>query len=895
VCPAGFLPGWFFYIRRMKRTFIFLLTIAQSITILAQSREGVGGLQTEHLVNPIGIDVARPRLSWRLGSSVEQEAYSLTFGADSTRLAIALNYRIPAGKNRGSAQSVIYQGPALRPFTRYYWAVTIWDRKGRAFLSPVAWFETGMMDQSNWKGCWITDTRDINQTVAAWYRKSFTIHKPIRSARVYIAVAGLYELYFNGRRIGDHYMDPMYTRFDRRNFYVTYDVTKELQRGDNVIGVILGNGWYNMQTVATWYFDKAPWRARPRWMMDLRITYTDGSTETLLTDKSWKTTLSNLRFNNIYTGEQVDANNDLPGWNDVNFDDRKWKAVTIMGAPSPQIVSQMLYPIRRAETIPPIECTKLNDTDYVYDLGRNISGISQITLTGAPGTVIRLRHSEKLYDNGHTDISNIAVDFFQPDSLHPLLTDQYTLSGNATETFSPEFSYKGFRYVEVTSNKPVQLDKTNLTAFFTHSDVPNAGTISSSDTIINQLWRATNNSYLANLQGYPTDCPQREKNGWTGDAHMAIEAGLYNFDGITIYEKWLVDIRDEQEPNGLFPAIVPSSGWGYFHYNTVDWLSSLLIIPWELYRFYGDSRALQDNYEAMKRYVDYLDDTHPDGLIREGLGDRERIKHQADTGLTSTCYYYNDAVILAKTARLFHKKGDEDRYDRLAQKISTVFNQKYYHDEIRGYGSGYQTENSMALYWDLVPGGQKAAVASSLAESVTRDSLHLDIGILGNVALLNALSENGYADIAYRLVTKMSYPSWGYWMTQGMTTLAETWNMKTSLNHVFMGEISAWLFKGLGGIYPDAAHPGFKHILLRPNIVAGLDSFTAAHEGPYGLISSGWYHRNGQLVYEAVVPPGSTASLTLAGPGAAKPLITELSVGHYRFELDESRQVFRRE
>jgi alpha-L-rhamnosidase len=297
----------------------------------------------------------------------------------------------------------------------------------------------------------------------------------------------------------------------------------------------------------------------------------------------------------------------------------------------------------------------------------------------------------------------------------------------------------------------------------------------------------------------------------------------------------------------------------------------------------------------MKRYVDYLDDAHPDGLVREGLGDRERIKHQADTGLTSTCYYYNDAVILAKTANLFRKKDDEDRYNRLAQKIRTVFNDKYYRAEIRGYGSGYQTENSMALYWGLVPDNEKAAVAKSLAESITRDSLHLDIGILGNVALLNALSENGYADIAYRLATKTSYPSWGYWMTQGMTTLAETWNMKTSLNHVFMGEISAWFYKGLGGIYPDAAHPGFQHILLRPNVVAGLDSFAATHEGPYGVISSGWYHRKGQLIYETVIPPGSTALLNLTAFGAAKPQVTELSAGHYRFRFDESKQEFQRE
>jgi alpha-L-rhamnosidase len=839
-------------------------------------------LECEHLRDPIGIDASHPRLSWELNSNakgIEQKTYTLTVSTDSS--GRHLHWQV---HRQSGAQLVTYSGVALHPFTRYYWKVSISDSRGHSSTSAMASFETGMMQETNWKGNWITDYKEIDLTNAPYYRKVFTISKPIRSARAYIAAAGLYELYFNGQRTGDHYMDPMYTRFDRRNLYVSYDVTKQLQQGQNAIGVLLGNGWYNMQTVATWYFDKAPWRARPSLLMDLRITYTDGSTETIATDESWKTGMSTLTYNNIYTGEHIDGSRDVRGWNQAAYDDKGWGPVTITGAPSQQVVSQMLYPIRKAETIDPVNVTKLNDTDYVYDLGRNISGISQITLNGASGTVIRLKHAEKLYTNGHTDVSNIAVDFFEADPLRPLVTDQYTLSGSGTETFAPRFSYKGFRYVEVTGNKPLQLDKANLVAFFNHTHVTKIGTISSSDSIINQLWRATNNSYLSNLQGYPTDCPQREKNGWTGDVHMAIEAGLYNFDSITIYEKWLADIRDEQQANGMFPAIVPSSGWGYTHYNNVDWLSALLIVPWELYRFYGDSKALQDNYEAMKRYMNHLDETHPEGLIKEGLGDRERMRHQADTGLTSTCYYYNDALIMAKAAKLFHNKPDEIRFNSLAQKIRRAFNRNYYHDN--NYAHGYQTENSFALYWGLVPDDKKTGVARSLAESVTKDSLHLDIGIMGNVALLNALSQNGYADIAYQLATKTTYPSWGYWMKQGMTTLPETWNMQTSLNHIFMGEISAWFYKGLGGIFPDEGAPGFHHILLRPHIVAGLDRFSAKHDGPYGRIISEWKTANGLITYTATVPPNSSADLELDVHGKiVKKLRINSGIYHYSFAL----------
>jgi len=719
-------------------------------------------------------------------------------------------------------------------------------------------------EKQNWKGNWIKDSHDKDFRIAPYFRKTLVVNKKMRLAKISIAVAGLYELYINGQRTGTHLLDPMFTRFDRRNLYATYDVTKELQKGNNTIGVLLGYGWYNLQSTAVWYFDKAPWRARPSFCMDLSITYSDGTTETIATDQSWKTALSPVVFNSIYTGEHYDARKEIPHWNETGLDDSKWVNVIITGAPSQNIAEQNVPPIRAVEEISPVAVNKINDTDYVFNIGRNIAGVCRIKLKNRAGTIVKLKHGEHLYPNGHVDISNIDIHYRPTDNTDPFGTDLYHLKDDGSEeTFQPRFTYHGFQYVEVTSNKPITLTRENLTGIFIHSDVAPAGSISCSDTIINRLWQATNNSYLSNLMGYPTDCPQREKNGWTADAHLAIETGLYNFDSKLVYEKWLADMRDEQQPNGMLPAIIPSSGWGYEHYNTVDWLSALIIIPWELYRFYGDSQALKNNYPNMKRYIDHLDETHPDGLIPEGLGDREAIRSHANIELTSTAYYYNDALILSKTSKLFHKSKDEKKYNVLARKIKAAFNRKFYHAATQNYGNGYQTENSVALYWGLVAENNKSAVAANLAKSVSQDSLHLDIGVLGSKTILNALTENSYADLAYQLATKDSYPSWGYWMKQGMTTLPENWDMQSSLNHIFFGEISAWFYRGLGGMNIDENKPGFKHILLQPHIVMGLNNFHARHRSRYGNIASGWKTTENFIVYTTTIPSNTMADLRI--------------------------------
>ena len=859
-------------IMRINHLIILIFLVLISCIDSQTYKIEVYDLRSEYLVNPIGLDVETPRLAWKIKDQRRgaiQKAYKISVGTDPVKVAAGKGTYWNTGKVYADHQMVVYNGKALQAFQKYYWSITIWDKNNQMVqTSQPASFEMGMMKSRNWLGSWISDSRDINVKESPYFRKELNIEKKIKKARVYIATAGLYELYLNGKRVGDHQLDPTYTRFDRRNLYVTHDVTSLLQQ-KNAIGVLLGNGWFNHQSRAVWYFHEAPWRARPMFCLDLKVTYDDDSEETFSSNTDWKTSSGRLVFNSIYTAEHQNAQREQKGWNTFGFDDLNWKKSIATSAPSKNIVAQVLHPIRHTTEIQPIKMRKINSQKYIFDLGRNIAGISKIKVKGMAGTVLRVTHSELLDKNGEIDLSNIIVHYRPNDERDPFQTDIYTLSGDGMETFAPKFNYKGFQYIEIKSNKPIELTEQSVTGIFMHSDVPSIGKVSCSNPLVNKLWSATNNAYLSNLYGYPTDCPQREKNGWTGDAHIAIEMGLYNFDGITIYEKWLADHRDEQQSNGVLPAIIPSSGWGYHWANGPDWTSSLAIIPWNIYLFYGDQKLLQDCYENIKRYVDHISEISSGYITNWGLGDWVPVKSKTPKQFTSSIYYYVDVNILAKTAKLFGKEVDYKKYSKLAANIKQEINSRFFDLKTGTYGSGFQTELSTALFWGIVPEEYSEKVALNLAKKVISDNRHIDVGLLGSKAILNALSENGYADLAYEVATQDDFPSWGAWIKDGATTLYEDWKVDDerrgamSRNHIMFGEISAWFYKALAGIKPDPNYPGFKNILLEPHFVKGLENFKAELNGPRGEILSAWEKKNGIVFYDVIIPPNSSATLNI--------------------------------
>lgn len=895
-------------------------------------------LRCEHLTNPLGIDSPHPRLTWKIADSrpgAKQTAWQIIVSSSLEKCRSGQADIWDSGKVENDATLHAYNGPALAPFTPYFWSVTVWDKDGHPATAtePAAW-ETAMLSSANWQGKWISDARDIRFKPAPYLRRAFALKKPIARARAYVAAGGLFEFSVNGQKIGTHALDPMYTRFDRRNLYLTFDITSALQPGENALGLILGNGWYNHQSLAVWDFEKAPWRNRPRALINVRLYYADGSEETIVSDAQWRAGTGSVVFNSIYTGEHQDARLAIPGWDKPGFDDSRWAPATPAPAPSNHLVAQQLHPVRHIAEIAPVRVQKIDARTTLFSFPENMAGVTRLQLRGPAGTVVRVKHGEILDEHGRLFMPSVerhyrakgpqgdapylhtlAPDQFLPTHYpadgagDPFGTDVYVLSGG-DDTFAPKFNYKGFQYVEVHTSEPLPISSANLTALKMHSDVPPLGEIASSNPTLDKIWAAGNRAYLANLFGYPTDCPQREKNGWTGDAHIAIDTALYGFDVITVYEKWLADHRDEQRPDGTLPSIIPTGGWGYAWGNGPDWTSTIAIIPWQLYLFTGDSRPLQEIYPHLKRYVervkrDALAD--PDYITGWGLGDWVPVKSRADKRLTSTLYFYVDASILSQTAALLGQEDDAKEYAELAEKIKIDLNAKFLDREKAIYCSGFQTELAAPLYWGFVPEEIRAKVAANLNRAVVENNYFLDTGILGAKCLLGALSNHGYADTAYRVAAQEKHPSWGWWIVNGATTFYENWDINdirgdASRNHIMFGEINAWLFKTLGGIRPDPANPGFKHFFLHPEFPMELAHFSASHRSPHGEIISAWRRTRNTVEYRATVPPNTTATFSLRRadweslqPQADTPKLKEsgnaeflrltLSAGEYRWHL----------
>jgi len=823
-------------------------------------------LRCEYLDNPLGIDTPQPRLSWVLESKQRaqtQTAYQILAATTESALKAETGDLWDSGKvTSDQTLQVVYAGKTLSSSQRCYWKVRVWDKdgKGSAYSRPAFW-EMGLLAPQDWQGQWIARTTDINARPAPLLRHAFTLEGKIKQARAYICGLGYYELHLNGKKIGDHLLDPGYTRFDKRALYVTYDVTDAVRRGKNAVGVILGNGWYNVQTRAVWGFDKAPWRAAPKLLMRLRVEYTDGRVETIGTDSHWNTSTGPITFDSIYGGETYDARAEKPGWDTPDYDDSAWSMAQAVAAPGGKLAAQMMPPIEADRIIKPVKLTEPKPGVFVFDLGQNFAGFAELDARGPAGTTVVLKYGERLDKNGLLDRAAIQQHVASVDPKQQFQTDTYVLDGKSPLPHHvPRFTYHGFQYVEVTGfpGKP-KLDA--LRGVFIHSAIPVAGEFECSNPLLNRIWSATRWAYLSNLQSIPTDCPHREKNGWTGDAQLAAEQGLFNYAPAAFYTKWINDLGDEQRPTGELPGIVPTCGWGYDWGNGPAWDSAFLLIPFYLYEYCGDTKVLCDHYAGLKRYVDYLTSKAKGGIVDIGLNDWAPYKTTTPADITSTAYYYRDTQIVALAARLTGDEAAARKYTDLAAGIKRAFNGKFYQPDTGRYGNGSQTSLSCALYQGLVEPENKPRVVDNLVAAVEKTNGHIDTGILGAKYLLNALLENGRADVAYRIASQQDQPSWGWWIEQGATTLWEQWNGADSRNHIMFGDISAWFYKALAGINPNPAAPGFKHFIVKPNLVGGLTSAQASYDSVRGRIVSDWKVKDRRLELTVTIPANTTATV----------------------------------
>ena len=811
-------------------------------------------LRTDYLVNPIGLDNQTPQFTWEYSSQKKDVTISRTevyVGSSPEKLA-----KYQAGMKFDS-------------YTKYYWIVKAWDSKGHECAkSDTATFEMGKTQPSEWNGQWISDNHEKEFGPAPLFRKTFKLDKQASKARAYVAVAGYYKLYINGKQVQDSYLDPGYTAFDKRILTVTYDITPLLKQGDNVVAAELGNGWYNEQSVATWNFDKAAWRNRPNMQMELRIQLSDNAVNSIKTDSTWLTSTGASLYNNIYSGERYDARLEQKGWNNLPFDDSKWEKVKVVASPTAQLVAREMQPIRVKEELKPASVKTFSDKLYVFSFPKNISGVCRLKVKGAAGTKITMKHGELLKPDGRLEQGNINVYFTPVDKNEIFQTDEYTLRGDGTdEIFVPSFTYHGFQYVEVESSEPVALTKESLTALFFHTDVEPVGSFSCSNPMLNKIWAASIQSYLCNLESIPTDCPQREKNGWTADAHVSTDLGLLGFNGINFYQKWMNDFIDNQKVNGQISGIIPSAGWGYEDWIGPVWDAALFIIPDKLYQYYGDTSTIRRLYSTMTEYLYYLQTREETGFLNYGIGDWLTYKATTNTQYTSTAFYYYDNVLMSRFSKILGK--DTLPFSRKAEGLRQLINVKFYHPESGFYADSTQAAQAVALYLGLVNPSQEKRVAENLHKIVKANNYFLDFGLLGSKMVPAMLVKYGYMDDAMKMVLKKEAPSWGYWVeTLGLTTLSETWVLNKdlhdgSLNHVFLGDISAWMMNQLAGINYDSDSPGFKHFKLTPHFVSELDWAKGSYRSVRGLIRSEWKRENGTVKLTVEVPAGCTADLTV--------------------------------
>ncbi len=877
---------------------LFLATLAHGTLVVTR-------LRCESLENPLGIDAPHPSLSWALDSAQRdqtQSIYRILVASTPERLAKNQGDLWDSGKIF-SDESLYhpYQGRPLRSGQTVLWKVQAWDGKGTpSSWSKPATFDTGLLQPSDWGGKWIGQTADVNDRPAPLLRREFALPANIKRARAYVCGLGYYELRINGQKVGDHVLDPGFTRFDKRALYTTYDVTKALQKGQNAVGVILGNGWFNVQPRAVWTFDRVGWRAAPKLLMRLEIETTDGRRQTLVTDETWKAATGPITADSLYSGEEYDARLERTGWDKPRFNDASWAPAIAVEAPKGKLVAQAMPPIRVTKTLKPARITEPKPGIYVVDFGQNFAGFPRLHVTGPAGAVVSMRCGERLAKDGTVDQADIAKHMLRATPPQSFQTNRYTLKGGGPETYEPRFTYQGFQYVEVTGF-PGKLTEENLEGLFIHTDVPRVGEFSCSNPLLNKILETARWSYLSNLESIFTDCPHREKNGWTGDAQLASEQGLYNYDGATVYRKWLDDVADDQEPNHKLSVIIPNSGWGtrYIQYAPA-WDAAYFEIPWNIYLYTGDRRLLASHFDGFTNYLDWLAAQSKDLIIEGDLGDWCPYKTETPTALTSTAYLFRDAIIATKAANLLGRKAEAQKYAALAEKVRLAYNAKFLDAKSGIYANGSQTAQSVALYFGLADSKDRPAVLRNLLQNVAQRDGHIDAGILGSKYLLNVLATEGHADLAYRIASQKTMPSWGWWIGQGATTMWEQWNGTDSRNHIMFGEIAAWFYKALAGINPDPANPGFKHILITPHPVGDLTWASARHECMRGLIESRWTRQKGLFRLDLTIPANTSASvvlpatknasITLEGKSVkAKNATIEVGSGHHTFIVRETK------
>jgi alpha-L-rhamnosidase len=863
----------------------------------AFSQPTIHHLQTENLSNPLCIDSKAPRFSWQIESADRNELQTAFEIRVSTRPDSKDLFWTSGKTNFAASIQVEYNGPQLQAGNRYYWQVRIWDNKGRVSpWSESARWQMGLLRPEDWKARWIQPANavaDAGNTARdagnPLLRTRFNISRALASATVYITAHGLYEARLNGQRIGDAYLTPGWTSYNKRLQYQAYDVTGLLHKGANAIGALLGNGWYR----GTIGFDTQHnvYGKDNSLLLQLIIRYKDGKSDTIATGPGWRSSTGDVRSSEIYNGERIDHRLAKNGWSLPDYDDSQWTPVQTEDFPMSNLIATVNEPVRKHETFPALRLITTPKGEQVLDFGQNLVGWVVVRLNGHPvADSLRLSHAEVLDKQGNFYTDNLrkakAEDVY-------IVGERKERANDSTieEVFEPHFTFHGFRYVRVEGWKG-SIDISAFTAVALYSDMPKTGTFTCSDPLINQLQHNIQWGQQGNFLDVPTDCPQRdERLGWTGDAQVFSRTAAFNRGVENFFTKWLKDVAADQLPSGAVPFVIPNvTGSG----TSAGWADVATIIPWNVYLAYGDQRVLENQYPSMKAWVEYIRAQAKDDLWNTGFDfgdwlfyrpfdDNDGRSAVTDKYLIAQCFYAHSTQLLINAADVLGKKDDIAAYSALLKRIKAAFLHEYVTPSGR-LVSGTQTAYVLALEFDMLPEELREQAVKRLVSNIQDYNYHLTTGFLGTPYLCHVLSDFGYVSVAYRLLMQDTYPSWLYPVKMGATTIWERWDGirpdstfetpgMNSFNHYAYGAIGDWMYRVIAGIDTYAADPGYHHSRIDPHPGGGLTEAGADLQTGYGLLSSHWRMNGDTLLMDLVIPANTTSSVFIPAPDNG--LITE--------------------
>uniref|UniRef100_UPI00321801F7 glycoside hydrolase family 78 protein n=1 Tax=uncultured Draconibacterium sp. TaxID=1573823 RepID=UPI00321801F7 len=858
-----------------KEFSVFVVLILFSVTAIAKTQ--VVKPVCEYHKNPVGIDIEKPRFSWQMDSdqkNVSQTAYEIRVAKSKNDLSKKSKQLWNSGKvESDNSINIVYGGEALQSMECAWWQVRVWDNNGKSSdWSETSYWEMGILKPELWKAAWITLPNEETykgSKPAHYYRNEFSTTKKIKAARVYVSSLGLYQLFLNGKKVGDQLFTPGWTSFNKRLQYQTYDVTTLLEK-ENAIGAILGDGWY--RGYIGWGDQTNYYGDRLAFLAQLKIDYTDGTSEWIVTDKNWKCNTGPIVESDIYNGEKYDARLEYEGWANADFGKNDWKNVLELDKSKDILVASQGVPVEAVEEIEPVKYITTPKGEVVIDMGQNMVGWIRIKMQGKKGQEVKLKFAEVLDKEGN---------FYTANLRSAKCTDTYIFGKDGEAIYEPKFTFHGFRFVELVGfDKKPELE--DIKGVVIYSDMPATGTFSCDNDLINQLQHNIQWGQKGNFLDVPTDCPQRdERLGWTGDAQVFSMTAAYNFNVAAFYTKWMKDVCIDQLDNGIIPHVIPDvlKGGG----GATGWADVVAVIPWTVYKIYGDKRILEESYPAITNWIGYMneragedflwtDDNHFGDWLAFATTRSDYPGATTEKDLLATAYFYYTTTLAVKISNVLGKKVEAEKYRKLAANIKEAFKNEFVTANGR-LVSHTQTAYVLALSFGILPENVIENAGNYLAKDVEKFK-HLTTGFLGTPLLCPTLSAINRDDLAFMLLNRKEYPSWLYPVTQGATTIWERWDGQkpdgtfqsvgmNSFNHYAYGAIGEWLYSHVAGIQIDENNPGYKHFYLAPHPGGGLNNVNAEYDSMYGKIVSSWKIENDKMVYNVEIPVNTTATVKL--------------------------------